>query len=118
MVDFYLIIYAPLVAYVLFVIGAIILMRRGYLWPSLLIGASSAAAIFTSLMAALGGPASINYVHGSEGKILGATGAFSVWQKVDLWVSPVALLAIGAGVLWLALGSSTLIKRGTKTIEK
>lgn len=110
MIEYYLNIYGPLVAFGLLVISSVVLFLRGYSGPSILIGIPSALLVCLKAMAIFSGPDSLEYVHGPEGGVLGAAGAFSVWQQTMFWVYSGAILSIAAGVLWLALNLQALNK--------
>jgi len=102
MIESYLNIYGPLVAFGLLALSSVMLFLRGYSGPSILIGTPSALLMLLKAIVEFAGPGSVGYVHDHEGDILGATGAFSVWQQAMFRVYPVAILAIAVGALWLA----------------
>jgi len=66
--------------------------------------------VFLKVMAGFSGSGSIEYLHGSKGEVLGATGAFSMWQQTILWAYPIALFAIAIGIFWLASSVTTFDK--------
>ena len=110
MIEFYLNIYGPLAAFGLLAVSSVMLFLRGYSGPAILIGAPSVLLIFLKVMVGFVGPGSVEYVHGSEGEVLGAAGVFSVWQQAMFWIYPAAILAIAVGALWLAANLPTLNK--------
>lgn len=110
MIESYLNIYGPLVAFGLLAFSSVMLFLRGYPGPSILIGTPSALLMLLKAIVDFAGPGSVEYVHGPEGEVLGATGAFSVWQQAMFWVYPLAILAIAVGALWLASSLPTLNK--------
>ena len=103
MADVYLNIYGSLLAFGLLVIASVMLARRGYSEPAALVGVPSLVLMLFKAMAEITGPGPFEYVHGRDGEILGAAGAISVWQQAVFWIYPVAMIAIAAGLLWLAL---------------
>ena len=118
MIESYLNIYGPLVAFGLLAVSSVVLFLRSYSGPAILIGASSVLLVLLKAIVYFDGPGSIEYVHGSEGEVLGATGAFSVWQQAIFWVYPIAIFAIAAGVLWLASSLPTLNKPLKSDVQK
>lgn len=110
MIGFYLNIYGPLLAFGLLVVSSVILCSRGFLGPALLIGVSSAISMFLKAMANFTGPASVEYMRGPVGQVLGAIGTFSVWQQTIFWAYPIAIITRAVGVFWLVFSISTLNK--------
>lgn len=110
MIEFYLALYGPLIAFGLLVVSSVVLYLRGSVGPALLIGMSSIVAVLFKVMADIVGPGPVEYVQGLDGQVLEAIGTFSFWQKAAFWVYPIAMLAIAVGVLWLALSNATLNK--------
>lgn len=102
MAESYLNIYGPLAAFGLLAISSVVLFLRSYSGPAILIGTPSVLLVILKAMVVFSGPGSMEYVHGSEGEILGATGAFSMWQQIIFWAYPIAIFLIAVGVLWLA----------------
>ncbi|MDQ2075155.1 hypothetical protein [Marinimicrobium sp. ABcell2] len=62
------------------------------------------------IMAEFVAPQSMEYVYGPDGDVLGAQGAFTVWQSAMLWVYPLSILSISAGVLYLSRQAPALNK--------
>ena len=110
MIESYLNIYGPLVAFGLLAVSSVMLFLRGYSGPSILIGTPSALLMHLKAIVDFAGPASVEYMHGPEGEVLWATGGFSVWEQAMFWVYPVAILSIAVGALWLASSLPTLNK--------
>lgn len=110
MVEYYLSIYGPLVAYLILIGASIGMYRQKRLLPAWLVGLSSAGLIFLKIMEQVITKPQPKYIYGSQGEVLGVTGEFSLWQQSIFWFYPIAIIAISVGVSLLVFGREPLNK--------
>ena len=110
MFEHYLNMFGPLVGFALLIISAVFIGLRGYPGPATLIGVPAASIVILKLGAAFRNTGAVEYMHGPEGEVLGATGVIGIWQQALFWVSPVAIIFIAVGLAWLAVSLPTLNK--------
>jgi hypothetical protein len=110
MIQYYLSMYGPVIAYLILVCASIGMYRQKRLLPAWLVGLSSAGLIILKIMEQVITQPQPNYIYDSSGEVLAVTGEFSLWQQAIFWFYPIAIIAISVGVSLLVFGREPLNK--------
>jgi len=93
---------ALLIAYALLSLAAVVLMKARKLLPAILIGVSSLGLLFLNLMNLVQPALQTENLLNCVGQAVAASLDFTIWQNIQSWFAPFAIVAITFGVFILS----------------